>query len=297
MAGFLSQIPALILAACVAIVVLFLMFLARMLAETGDVRRHCRRFTEALRRLFPSTEITRRQGIALEELERIRGKAARWDSRSREWWARLEGALEPYTTPDGRQGWFLTRPVEELLPPETTVEHYYHASFHQSVPGILTGLGLLATFISILVALAGVTVQITGGTETVLGIGTLINGLAGKFLSSIIALLLAFIFTLVEKKWCERRLTLAHEEMAATARGVLPLLSATRVLLDLEELSMRRTLALERIYAEIVERLADSFRKTLAPALAESLAADLAARLRGDPAPAAAAEEIVEGRP
>ena len=130
-----------------------------------------------------------------------------------------------------------------------------------------------------------------------LGIGTLINGLAGKFLSSIIALLLAFIFTLVEKKWCERRLNLAHEEMAATARGVLPLLSATRVLLDLEELSMRRTLALERIYAEIVERLADSFRKTLAPALAESLAADLAARLRGDPAPAAAAEEIVEGRP
>jgi hypothetical protein len=59
------------------------------------------------------------------------------------------------------------------------------------------------TFIAILFALEGVNVQMKGGAEIVEGIGTLINGLAGKFLSSIVALFLAVSFSIVEKKLCE----------------------------------------------------------------------------------------------
>ena len=89
----------------------------------------------------------------------------------------------------------------------------------------------MTTFVAILLALEGVNVQLRGGAEIVEGIGGLINGLAGKFLSSIIALLLAVTFTLFEKA-TERRLRSAYDDLIRTAAESIPVLSAFRVQLD-----------------------------------------------------------------
>ncbi|MCX6179872.1 MAG: hypothetical protein NT163_11020 [Chlorobiales bacterium] len=64
-----------------------------------------------------------------------------------------------------------------------------------AIPGILTGIGLLVTFMAILIGLLDVKIL----DNKVHGLEGLIGGLSGKFISSIAALLSASVFMLIEK--------------------------------------------------------------------------------------------------
>jgi ABC-type transporter Mla subunit MlaD len=64
-----------------------------------------------------------------------------------------------------------------------------------AIPGILTGIGLLFTFLAILIGLLDVKIL----DNKVHGLEGLIGGLSGKFISSIVALFSATIFLFVEK--------------------------------------------------------------------------------------------------
>jgi hypothetical protein len=121
------------------------------------------------------------------------------------------------------------------------VDSFYHSAFHQSVPGILTSLGLLATFVAILLALAGVTYNANDPVHAVSGIDQLINGLSGKFLSSIVALLLSVVFTLLEKKVCDRQLLESYDALIRRCGDVFPLLTQTRIMLDIQRIALSRT--------------------------------------------------------
>jgi hypothetical protein len=76
------------------------------------------------------------------------------------------------------------------------VDEYLQLSFFATIPGVLTGLGLLMTFVAILDGLSHVTV---GTNMDVQGIGGLINGLSGKFVSSIVAVTCAVAFAFIER--------------------------------------------------------------------------------------------------
>jgi hypothetical protein len=86
--------------------------------------------------------------------------------------------------------------IEEAFPKSSMIEENVHGQFFSAVPGILTGLGLLMTFIAILDGLSHVSVT---ANMDVKGIGGLINGLSGKFVSSITAVTCAVAFVFVER--------------------------------------------------------------------------------------------------
>jgi CDP-diacylglycerol pyrophosphatase len=130
--------------------------------------------------------------------------------------------------------------VNESLSEEDVIDVFYHSAFHESVPGILTSLGLLATFVAILLALAGVAYNPDDPAHAVSGIDQLINGLSGKFLSSIIALALSVIFTLLEKKVCDRQLLESYTLLVRRAANTFPLLTQTRILLDIQRAALRQ---------------------------------------------------------
>jgi hypothetical protein len=65
----------------------------------------------------------------------------------------VEGALLPYTAPDGDQHWYISNAARELFAPEELFAAYSDGS-HQAVPGLLTALGLLGTFSALLLGLA-----------------------------------------------------------------------------------------------------------------------------------------------
>ena len=81
---------------------------------------------------------------------------------------------------------------DSLLGDDFNKKHFF------AIPGIVTGIGLLMTFVAILVGLWGV--HIDKATNRVFGLENLIGGLSGKFISSVAALFAATVFVLVEKR-------------------------------------------------------------------------------------------------
>ncbi|HYI93359.1 MAG TPA: hypothetical protein VEX68_07430 [Bryobacteraceae bacterium] len=281
---FRLEIPPLIAAACAGLVILFVIFLMRMLSESRSVRRDIRLLQALIGQFPPLTPETRHAGLQLNTVESVRSSSAGQSRTVRRLWNEVELSLEPYRGSDEATGWFSVRPTTELFSENVVVDSGYHSSFHQTVPSILTALGLMTTFVAILLALEGVNVQLRGGAEIVEGIGGLINGLAGKFLSSIVALLLAVTFTLFEKA-TERRLRSAYDDLLRTAAESIPVLSAFRVQLDVHALSARRTEMLERFYTEMAERVVSAARTQILPAVSGILSNELVdsveARLAG----------------
>ena len=276
MPSLFQRIPQEILFACELLVVLAAGLLFRLLVERRRTLGALAKLSDALARFRPANREERVYGVSPEKMDRVRTACEYLTGVPRDWWQSVDDALEYYESPEGDGGWFLTRPVREILPEEEMIEPFYHSSFHQAVPGILTALGLLATFSAILVALSGVSYNAANTTQPVTGIDSLINGLAGKFLSSIIALLLSMIFTFVEKKVCERRIYRDVDSLRSLITRVFPFLSQTRILLDLQRIALD-----SRVHAVVapIEPLSNG-----APSVSESVSSI--------PSPAEATTEI-----
>ncbi len=236
----MTSIPLGIQIACFCLFVLASAFVARMLLERARALHACRQFLTALASVGSAKREDRTAGLGADHMAEIRRRGDRLSGPPKDWWLAIEDALEFYKSPDGRSGWFLTRPAEQTLTEDDVMSPFYHFSFHQAVPGILTALGLLATFTAILIALSGVTYDVRNAARPVTGIDGLINGLSGKFLSSIVALVLSVIATLIEKKICERRLYIQYERVLRRVREVFPFLSQSRILLDLQQALLYR---------------------------------------------------------
>ena len=241
MKSMLSAIPPVIQVACVILVVMAVTLMTAMFRERNRALQAYDRFLSILEDLKPTTERERFAGLSQDKLNAIRRKAGLLQGRPREWWRALDESMEPYSSFTGEEGVFLTRPVPECLPEEEVVDAFYHSSFHEAVPGILTALGLLATFVAILMALAGVTYNVRDPMRPVSGIDQLINGLSGKFLSSIIALMLSVIFTLFEKKVCDRPLREGYDALVKRCKDVFPFLTQSRILLDIQRIALGQT--------------------------------------------------------
>ena len=110
-------------------------------------------------------------------------------------------------------------------------ERRVNRAFYNSLPGVVTSTGLLFTFLAILIAL--VDVRIDTQTNQIAGLPLLIEGLSGKFVSSIAALLSATIFLLVEKS-LTHRLSKGRLRLAASIDALVPRLSSTRVLAEVQ---------------------------------------------------------------
>jgi hypothetical protein len=239
--GMLAAIPPVIQAACLILIAMAVLLTRSMLRERGRALDAHRRFLTALENLKPATDAERTAGLPQAKISALRRKVGALPGKPGEWWLAIEQSMEYYTSPTGNEGWFLTRSVPECLPEEDVVDSFYNSAFHQSVPGILTALGLLATFVAILMALAGVTYNPRDAMRPVSGIDQLINGLSGKFLSSIVALILSVIFTLLEKKICDRQLRNSYDALTKRCRDVFPFLTQSRILLDIQRIAVAQS--------------------------------------------------------
>ncbi len=124
----------------------------------------------------------------------------------------------------------------------------------QALPGVITGIGLLFTFIAILIALLDVKLV----NNRVQGIELLIQGLSGKFVSSIAALFLATLHLLIEKS-AFYRLRNNCQQLAKTLDGLFPRLTLAQLFADVRSQAAEQTNALR------------SFNSNLAPALKASI--------------------------
>jgi hypothetical protein len=269
-------IPTPILIACAGLLALFSVLLVRMMQQSSRAYRALGELGSVLRSFAPAANAERGRGLDPALFDEVRGRCRALPEPCRSWWLGIEENVVVYVSPDGFEGCYLGTSPREILREESVSERYYHGSFYQAVPGILTGLGLMLTFISILVALTGLHVSVASNTETVVGIKELIEGLAGKFVSSIIGLALSIAFVLIERKWCERRLSNAYEDLLGAASRLIPSITATRIQLDVQALAARQAASLEGLNTKIAAFLEMvSVANRSVPRMAASLASDV----------------------
>jgi hypothetical protein len=105
---------------------------------------------------------------------------------------------------------FSTRRAEDFFTREAVLADDIDLAFYERVPALITGFGLLFTFVAICIGLG----RLHAEGPAIVGIQGLINGLAGKFLTSIVGLVCANLFVLLEQP-AVRRLSRLHAEFLA----------------------------------------------------------------------------------
>ena len=138
------------------------------------------------------------RGVSLAAWDELQQRASGLELQAAEWWQRIVDATELYPSSATEDAYFFTEVASDVLP-YGTLTASLRAERYRSLPGLLTGMGLTLTFMAILGGLSGVHYDRGNTTEPITGIDVLINGLSGKFLSSIVALLLSIAFTLLSK--------------------------------------------------------------------------------------------------
>jgi hypothetical protein len=127
---------------------------------------------------------------------------------------------------------FSTRRAEDVLTQEALLESRINLPFYHQFPSLVTGLGLLLTFLALFVGLGKLHAE---GSEIV-GIQGLINGLAGKFLTSIVGLMVANLFTFIEKPMVIR-LMHAHHTFLGLVDQLFPRKSMEQMLEQLTSIN------------------------------------------------------------
>lgn len=128
-------------------------------------------------------------------------------------------------------------------------------------PGILTALGLLGTFLAILLGLQEVEI-LQGGQ--VVGIEGLINGLAAKFTSSIIALFCSIILTYLEKRY-HSKLIRTCADIQRSMNRIFPRRSTEKLLIQLLKHSEEQEAALKSFSTDMSGHLKAGIQDGISP--------------------------------
>ncbi len=281
LAALWEHIPSLIKIGCAGLVVLTLIFILSMIGSSWRVRSQLRKFSSLLGSVSVPTETTSKSGLDLESLDRMRTLFSNRQDSTGEWWQRLDDHIEMYVGPDETERYFLTEPVRDVMPYDAIVGEKYYGSFFGLIPGVLTGTGLTLTFISILLALSDVHYDKSNTVNPITGIDALINGLSGKFLSSIVALLLSIVFTFLERA-SARTLKQKYEQTIRSVSRVVPYLNTSRILLDMHRFSSKQAISLSNLSSELVDRLTNTLNNDVVPGLAAGMSSGVATSLEAE---------------
>ena len=133
---------------------------------------------------------------------------------------------------------------------------------YRNASAIITGVGLLATFLAILIALLDVRLA----NNRIQGLDLLIQGLSGKFLSSVVAVACATTLVFFEKGLFHpvKVRTLA---LGVTLRNLLPRLTPSQILLDSHKEIVDQLEALRGRDAAFASELGQGLAHTIEPAL------------------------------
>jgi hypothetical protein len=122
-----------------------------------------------------------------------------------------------------QDAWFLEptvhsqRSAADFFSFEGLCAGHLNVRFYKQLPSFMTGVGLMFTFLAILIGLS----KLHANGSQIEGIQGLINGLSGKFVTSIVGLACANLFTLLENSiW--HRLSHQHRECLSLLDEMFP---------------------------------------------------------------------------
>lgn len=197
------------------------------------VRARVRPMQAATRRLRDLGARDRREsggGLAERQYEQVR--QALGGNAAAELWTAIAGRLVRRRSRDGEDEYWMPESAGDWVAAAAPEKAQFNRGYFAAFPGLLTGCGLFLTFLAILFALKDVTVD--QAMQQVQHVDKLINGLSGKFLSSVVALLLAILFTLWERRLAHV-LERAEARVKAAVEALFPRLTSVYLLSEMQQ--------------------------------------------------------------
>jgi uncharacterized phage infection (PIP) family protein YhgE len=170
---------------------------------------------------------------------------------------------------DGRRCYKLREDEQGAWSFERYASRFANLELIEATPGLLTALGLIGTFVAIALGLSGLDPQPNG---VIKGVESLLAGLGGKFVTSILALAAAVVFQLADGLWFRRSMTRAHQSLIDRLNRAFPRLSPAQQFTELLESSRRQEASLSNISSDVTNRLHDLFNTSLLPDLSRLVA-------------------------
>ncbi|MFN0110445.1 MAG: hypothetical protein ACKVZH_16440 [Blastocatellia bacterium] len=177
-------------------------------------------------------------------------------------WRDFAATLVNRRASDDRDYFLATTSAKESFSEEVAIGHRLNLEAYHSLPGIITGIGLLFTFIAILIALLDVRLV----NNRVQGIELLIQGLSGKFVSSIAALLMATLYIWLQKIFFYR-LSKARGELVRAIDGLFPRLTTARLLEESRQQIAEQTDTIRLFNSNLAPTLKSSITENLGPTM------------------------------
>jgi uncharacterized coiled-coil DUF342 family protein len=141
------------------------------------------------------------------------------------------------------------------------IDSRLNRTFYSSLPGLVTGVGLLLTFIAILFALSDLQITKAGELE---GVNKLVSGLSGKFVSSVAALFAASLFLLSEKPLLHK-IENSRRKLVAAIDAVVPRRTANSILSDLHRDIAEQSAAFRSFNSDFSLKLRQGFSESIGP--------------------------------
>ncbi len=133
---------------------------------------------------------------------------------------------------------------------------------YRTAPTVISGVGLLATFLAILVALLDVKLA----QNRVQGLDLLVQGLSGKFLSSVVAVGCATLLVSAERG-VYRPVARAVQSLKSVLEGVLPRLTGAQIMADLRKEAAGQSKMMKALGAELASDLKRGLNEAIAPTM------------------------------
>jgi hypothetical protein len=171
-------------------------------------------------------------------------------------WQNISSYVVRKTGRTGEEAIWATRPAHEVMEYESIISTHTY----RTAPAIISGIGLLATFLAILVALMDVRFM----DNRIQGLDLLVQGLSGKFLSSVVALSCA-TFLLATETALFSPLHRSFSDLTAAITEALPQLTQAQVLSDLQEDMKRQSDRFETFLTALPRHIVDGISATTDP--------------------------------
>jgi hypothetical protein len=261
--------------AALGIALAALYFGSRLMLRTYTIRRKFAKLSKSVAKISRDTPLGPGSGLPIDAFDRLRELLDKSPLMADAWRTHCSKRVLRRTGERDEEVWFTAPAVSTFS--DGLFDLVLNRGFYSALPGVLTGVGLMFTFIAILIALLHVHLT----DNKVQGLDLLIGGLSGKFVSSIVALAAATFLILIEKPIL-RGLGLCLHEFQVELDRFLPTLSEAQLLADLGRDIGEQSVAFRAFNADLSQRLRQSFTESMGPTLTRmvSVIEDLSTLLR-----------------
>lgn len=247
-----------------AAIILIILPAIALLKFIIDARRHSKLFKDTTKKLTTAKNklgLDGMRGLPLSALDQIAILFMDMPSLSPVWLA-YRRQLITISSKAGDDEFVASESAEVSFSEEAVVDTQINKKFVEAIPGIVTGTGLLFTFIAILIALMDLKFE----NNSVKGIDLLIQGLSGKFVSSVAALSSATVFLLCEKP-IFYRLSYKRKQLVMAIDALIPRLTTNQVMANIQKDIAKQTDSFRLFNSDLSLILTKSFSDSVGPTL------------------------------